>query len=211
MTKQVNDISKIDILGKSLEDLAEEIYQGRNDAVAGVLKMAHAYDEALRRFPTSAEKFFKTNPKTRWMSKATRDLLRMVANADLDPRVVLIPEPNLVGFIKVIPFKQQKKLLDDNPYVTVIDPATGKGQNVAYIDITPRQTKIAYDPVQQRFRTLAEQQTYLVTENVRAKKREESWKPYTRVGNMVRFERCEIGRNELASLLREMGFTVEER
>lgn len=209
MVKQVKSLKEIKTLGKSLSDLADEIVEGRSDAVAGILKMAHAYDEGMRRF-SNAEQFFKTDPRTRWLSKNTRDMLRMVANHDLDPRVVLIPEPTLCNFIKEIPFKQQEKLLDQNPYVTVID-GSGSPQDVSYTDITAKQTKIAYDQENQRFRTPAEQRNFVANQRKEQKKIEAEWRPYRIVGNTVKFEKCEIGRNELATILRSMKFTVEER
>ena len=90
MRKQVKDLAEISMLGKCLDDLAAEINEGRMDAVAGVLKIAHAYAEGLRRF-SNAEEFFRRDPRTRWISKNTHDLLLMVDAKDLDPRVVLIP------------------------------------------------------------------------------------------------------------------------
>ena len=210
MKKQVKSLKEISLLGKSLDDLADEIVAGRNDAVAGILKMAHAYAEGLRRFPGKAEEFFKTDPRTRWLSKDTRNMLLMVASKDLDPRVVLIPEPNIAGFIKEIPYKEQQKLLDQNPYVSVVDTATGKVKDVSYIDVTSRQTKIAWDHANQRFRTPAEQRTYLAAETKTVEKKAEEWKPYTIVGNIVRFTKgCELGRNQVIELVRSMGVRVD--
>ena len=140
MVKQVKSLKDISLLGKSLDDLANEISEGRADAVAGVLKMAHAYAEGFRRF-SNAEEFFKRDPRTRWISKSTHNLLMMVDAKDLDPRVVLIPEQKLAGFVKELPYDEQQKLLDRNPYVTVVDAATGKAHDVSYIDVTPRQAR----------------------------------------------------------------------
>lgn len=212
MKKQVKDLKDISLLGKSLDDLANEIVEGRNDAVAGVLKMAHAYAEGLRRFPTKAEEFFRNDPRTRWLSKRTRDALLMVATKDLDPRVVLIPEQNLAGFVKELPYKEQQRLLDQNPYVSVIDSATGKVHDVSYIDVTQRQTRIAWDPKNQRFRTPAEQRSFLASETKERTATTASWTPYKVIGNVVRFDKgCELGRNQLADILRDMGFTVTDR
>lgn len=207
MRKQVKDLAEISMLGKSLDDLAAEINEGRMDAVAGVLKIAHAYAEGLRRF-SNAEEFFRRDPRTRWISKNTHDLLLMVDAKDLDPRVVLIPEQKLVGFVKELPYTSQQKLLDQNPYVTVVDAATGKAHDVSYIDVTPRQTDIAWDRENKRFRTAAEQRSFLANEKVAAKRKAESYRPYTVCGNVVRFAKCELGRNQIIALCCEMGISV---
>lgn len=208
MTKQVKALSDISLLGKSLDDLANEIFVGRTDAVAGVLKMARAYAEGFRRF-SNAEEFFRRDPRTRWISKHMHNLLMMVDARDLDPRVVLIPEQKLSGFLKEIPYDEQQKLLDRNPSVTVVDAATGKAHEIGYIDITPRQTDIAWDKENHRFRTAAEQRSYLATEKSEAKRKVEEFKPYTIHGNVVRFAKgCELGKNQIIELCRAMRIPV---
>lgn len=208
MTKQVKTLKDISLLGKSLDDLANEISEGRADAVAGVLKMAHAYAEGFRRF-SNAEQFFRNDPRTRWISKSTHTMLMMVDAKDLDPRVVLIPEQKLAGFVKELPYQDQQKLLDQNPYVTVIDAVSGKSRDVSYIDITPRQTDIAWDKKNKRFRTVAEQRSFLTNEKEVAAKRGTIFKPYTVCGNVVRFTKgCELGKNQVIDLCRSMGIKV---
>lgn len=211
MTKKVTALADIPLLGKSLDDLANEIQAGRSDAVAGIQKMADAYAEGLRRFPTKAEEFFRRDPRTKWISKNTRTMLRMVANRDLDPRVVLIPEPNLAKFISELPYNDQKALLDLNPYVEVYDCETGKMEKVEYIDIKAAQTRIAYDHANQRFRTAEEQKQIIANLKLRRGVSSSADLPYKRIGNVVRFKKgCEIGRNEFASLCRELGFEVKD-
>ena len=210
MVKKVKQFSEISLLGKSLDDLANEISEGRSDAVAGVLKIAHAYAEGFRRF-SNAEEFFRTDPRTRWISKPMHNMLLMVDAKDLDPRVVLIPEQKLAGFMKELPFSQQQNLLDQNPYVTVVDVATGKTKDVSYTDVTPRQTDIAWDKENHRFRTAAEQRSFLSNERTEAKKKANSFKPYTILGNVVKFEKgCELGRNQVAELCRAMGMSIHD-
>ena len=209
MKKEVKSLKDISLLGKSLDDLANEIVEGRADAVAGVLKMAHAYAEGYRRF-SNAEQFFRNDPRTRWISKSTHAMLMMVDAKDLDPRVVLIPEQKLAGFVKELPYQEQQNLLDKNPYVTVIDAASGKSHDVSYVDITPRQTDIAWDRERKRFRTVAEQRSYLASEKEVASKRGEVFKPYTIRGNVVRFTKgCELGKNQVIGLCRAMGIKVD--
>lgn len=208
MKKSVKSLKEISLLGKSLDELADEINQGRADAVAGVLKIAHAYAEGLRRF-SNAEEFFRRDPRTRWISKSTHDMLLMVDAKDLDPRVVLIPEQKLAGFVKELPYDQQQKLLDQNPYVTVVDAATGKARDISYIDVTPRQTDIAWDRENRRFRTAAEQRAFLTNEKTIATRRGEIFKPYTVCGNVVRFQKgAELGRNQVIELCRAMRINV---
>lgn len=208
MVKQVKSLAELPMLGKSLDDLANEISEGRADAVAGVLKMAHAYAEGFRRF-SNAEEFFRRDPRTRWISKRTHDMLMMVDAKDLDPRVVLIPEQKLAGFVKELPYDEQQRLLDRNPYVTVVDAATGKPHDVSYIDVTPRQTDIAWDRENRRFRTAAEQRSYLANEKTEARRKVEEFKPYTVRGNVVRFAKgCELGKNQVIELCRAMRIPV---
>ena len=209
MTREVKTLNDISLLGKSLDDLANEISVGRADAIAGVRKMAHAYAEGLRRF-ANAEEFFRQDPRTRWISKATHDMLLMVDAQDLDPRVVLIPEQKLAGFIKEMPFESQQKLLDRNPYVTVVDVATGRAKEVSYIDVTPRQTEIAWNREKRRFRTVTEQREFLAEERHAAKARQETFKPYVIKGNVVSFNKgCELGRNQVMELCRAMGMKID--
>lgn len=208
MKKVVKSFQDMPLLGKTLDDLANEISEGRADAVAGVLKMARAYAEGYRRF-SNAETFFRNDPRTRWISKTTHDLLLMVDSRDLDPRVVLIPEQKLAGFVKELPFEEQQRLLDQNPYITVVDKATGKPRNIGYIDVTPRQTDIVWDRKNKRFRTVAEQRSYLSEEVQEAKKKSESYKPYIVRGNIVIFNKaCTLGRNQVIELCRTMGIRV---
>lgn len=204
MTKKVKELKDISLLGKSLDDLANEIGEGRADAIAGVRKMAHAYTEGLRRF-SNAEEFFRQDPRTRWISKSTHDMLLMVDSQDLDPRVVLIPEQKLAGFIKELPYDAQQKLLDRNPYVTVVDVATGRSKEVSYIDVTPRQTEVAWDRDKKRFRTATEQRAFLANERKAAKDKIMTFKPYVVRGNVVTFQKgCELGRNQVIELCRAM-------
>lgn len=211
MVKKVKEFKDISLLGKSLNDLADEIVEGRKNAVEGILTIAKAYAEGLRRF-SNAEEFFANDPRTRWMSDGTKRMLRMVASSDLDPRVVMIVDASLVGFISKMPFSDQKNLLDNNPYIEVYDCATGTVDKVSYIDIRAGQVKQAYDQENQRFRTVEEQKNYI--SNCAAKKRHtrKNTTAYKRIGNVVRFAKnVEVGRNELADILRSMGFEVTDK
>lgn len=196
------------LLGRTLNDLADEICEGRADAIAGVRRMASAYAEGLRRF-SNAEDFFRRDPRTRWISRTTHDMLLMVDAKDLDPRVVLIPEQKLAGFIKELPFDAQQNLLDRNPYVTVVDAATGKAKEVSYIDVSPRQTDVAWDREKRRFRTAAEQRRFLERESETARVRASVFKPYSVCGNVVRFQKgCELGRNQVIELCKAMRIDI---
>ena len=111
--------------------------------------------------------------------------------------------------MKELPYDEQQKLLDRNPYVTVVDAATGKAHDVSYIDVTPRQTDIAWDRENRRFRTAAEQRSYLANEKTEAKRRVEEFKPYAIHGNVVRFAKgCELGKNQIIELCRAMRISV---
>lgn len=210
MVKKVKEFKDISLLGKTLDDLANDISTGRKNAVEGILTIAKAYAEGLRRF-SNAEEFFTNDPRTRWMSKGTKRMLRMVASSDLDPRVVMIGDPLLVGFISEMPFSDQKNLLDNNPYIEVYDCATGKVEKVSYIDIRMGQTKQAYDRENQRFRSVEEQKAF-ISNHATQKRTRKNAPAYKRIGNIVRFAKnIEVGRNELADILRSMGFEVTDK
>lgn len=210
MKRSVKSLSDIGTLGKTPQDYIAEIKAGRSGAVEGIRRMAVAYDEMMRRF-SNAEEFIKKDPELRWLSRNTRRMLRMIANNDLDERILMIPERNLAGFLEELPVKRQKDILDKNPYIQVVDRGSGAVQDVAYIDVTSADTKIAYDQKEQRFRTVQEQRVFIANMKAAARRDRESWRPYKTIGNIVRFEkRCELGRNELAELCRQMGLVVSE-
>lgn len=212
MTQKESEEEIINSLaGKTLDDLANEIQEGRFQAADGIARIARAYAEGLRRF-SKAEEFFKTDHRTRWITKRTKEMLRMVANNDLDPRVVLIPDHRLVDMIKAMPTEEQTDLLDANPYIRVYDRETGREKVVSYTEITSSQSRIAYDEVNRRFRSVDEQATVLKEQEKAkavAKEASDSWKPYVVLGSMIHFNRkCDVGIHELVGILESLGYKV---